>query len=182
VPVTVNCRVPPMASETEAGDTAMEESVGVPPLLTVTADVAVLLDAVCVAVTVAVPTATAVTSPAALTVATPVEEETKVEPAVRLAVEESLNVPVTVNCCVAPGASVGLAGVTAMETRVGATLPPTTNTVAVAIRPEAVCVATMVVLPAETPVTSPLALTVATPGEEDTKVEPAVTLKVEKSL
>jgi hypothetical protein len=59
-------------------------------LLTVTAEVAVLPDAVWVAVTVAVPTATAVTSPAALTVATPVAEETKVEPEVRLAVEESL--------------------------------------------------------------------------------------------
>jgi hypothetical protein len=147
-----------------------------------TEEVAVLPEAVCVAVIVVVPTATAVTSPAALTVATPGEDETKVDPAVRLAVEESLYVPVTVSCCVAPGASVELAGVTAMETRVGATLPPTAKTVAVAIRPEAVCVATMVVLPAETPVTRPPTLTVATPGEDETKVDPAVRLAVEESL
>jgi hypothetical protein len=65
--------------------------------LTVTADVAVRLDAVWVAVIVAVPTATPVTSPAALTVATLGAEETKVDAEVRFAVEASLKVPVTVN-------------------------------------------------------------------------------------
>ncbi len=51
-------------------------------MLTVTAAVPVLPDAVWVAVIVAVPTATAVTTPVAPTVATAGSEETKVEPLV----------------------------------------------------------------------------------------------------
>ena len=79
------------ASPTVSGATAIEESVGPDPAaLTVTADVAVLLDAVWVAVIVAVPTATAVTSPVVLTVAAPVAEETKVDAEVRSIVEASL--------------------------------------------------------------------------------------------
>ena len=51
-------------------------------LLTVTAAVPVLPDAVCVAVIVAAPAATAVTTPAASTVAMAGLDETKVEPLV----------------------------------------------------------------------------------------------------
>ena len=69
-----------------------------------------------------------------------------------------------------------------METSVGAEPPPVTKTVAVAILPEAACVATTVVLPAATAVTRPAALIVATPGAEETKVEAAVTFTVVKSL
>lgn len=73
-----------------AGTTAMELSVGA-VALTVTVPFAIFPDAVWVAVMVAVPGATPVAIPdVAPTVATPRVEETKVDPAVRLAVEESL--------------------------------------------------------------------------------------------
>lgn len=75
---------------------------------------------------VVVPTASAVASPVALMVAVEGVLEVHVTEVVRFCVEASLNVPVAVNCSVSPAAIEGFAGVTAIETRVGA---PTVKTV-----------------------------------------------------
>ena len=121
-------------------------------MLTATAAVPVLPDAVCVAVIVAVPTATAVTIPVASTRATAGLEETKVERPVSGPVVALLYVAVTVSAWLAPGASVLVAGLTAIEsTRSGET-----ETVVVAVLPESACVAVIVALPAATAVTYPV--------------------------
>ena len=60
-----------------------------------------------------------------------------------------------VNCCVFPGARLGLAGITAMEDKVAAV------TVRVAVPDLPLKVALMVAEPAATPVASPLLLIVA---------------------
>jgi hypothetical protein len=68
------------------------------------------------------PTLTAVASPALLMVATPVLVEAQVTEPVRFWVLASEYVPVAVNCWVAPFWIVGLAGVTAIDTNVGAVM------------------------------------------------------------
>jgi len=77
-----------------------------------------------VAVIVVVPAATGVANPsepaALLIVATPVVDELQVTVVVRFCVVPSENVPVAVNCLVVPLATLGLVGVTAMETSVAA--------------------------------------------------------------
>jgi hypothetical protein len=73
-----------------------------------------------------------------------------------------------------------VAGTTAMDTSVGAA--GLTVTDAVAMSPEAVWVAVIMAVPLPVAVTSPPALTVATPLEELEKVEPDVTLTVDPSL
>jgi hypothetical protein len=65
------------------------------------------------------PAATEVAIPLAVIVATEVLEELHVTEVVRFCVELLENVPVAVNCWVAPTAMLGVAGVTAMDTRVG---------------------------------------------------------------
>jgi hypothetical protein len=116
VPVALNCCVPPMAIVGVAGVTAIECSVGAgtvivawpctPPL-----DVAMMF---------ALPAATAVASPEAETIAVDVLSEVHVTVAVRSLVLESLYVPVALNCCVPPMATVGADGVTAIDSSVGA--------------------------------------------------------------
>jgi hypothetical protein len=67
-----------------------------------------------------VPAARAVASPPALIVAVPVVEDVQVTWPVMFCVLPPEYVPVAVNCCVAPAWIVGLAGVTAIDTGVGA--------------------------------------------------------------
>ncbi len=77
-----------------------------------------------------------------------------------------------VNCCVAPAGTDGLAGVTAMETRVGAV---TVRTVDPLIVPE---VAVIVVVPAATVVANPAELMVAALVAEEVQMAELVRLAV----
>ena len=119
VPVAVNCRVVPSTTLGLAGVTAMETSVAA-----VTVSVVDPETPPDVAVIVVVPAATGVANPsepaALLIVATPVVDELQVTVVVRFCVVPSENVPVAVNCLVVPLATLGLVGVTAMETSVAA--------------------------------------------------------------
>jgi hypothetical protein len=135
VPVAVNCCVFPATIEGDGGVTATDLSV-TPAAVTVSASFG-LTTLPCVAVICVVPAATPVASPvAAPIVAKPVFDDFQVTLAVMFFVELSLYVPVAVNCCVAPAAMEGVAGVTAIDCSVAAAL-----TVSVA--------ALLVILPAE---------------------------------
>ena len=96
------------------GVTAIEDRVAVVIVRVVLPEVVPEL-----AVMVAVPAATAVAKPLPSTVATDELDEFQVTDI--LPVVPSENVPVAVNCWVTPPGMVGLAGVTAMEDRRGAT-------------------------------------------------------------
>jgi hypothetical protein len=80
-----------------------------------------------VAVIVVDPAATELASPLAPIVATDVLDEFQDAEVVRFCVESSENVPVAVNCCVVVMAMLGLAGVMAMDTRVGPFTSPTAS-------------------------------------------------------
>jgi hypothetical protein len=159
-----------------AGVTAMDVITGGGAAVTVS--IVVPLIAPSVAVIVVDPAATAVASPAALMVAAAVEELAQVTEAVRFEVVPSLYVPVAVNCCVAPAAMDGEAGVIAMEERVGAA--GVTESMAVPVTP--LMVAVRVVVPAAAAaVARPAALTVATLVEELLQLAVEVTSPVEPS-
>src|ERR1700675_154692 len=96
-----------------AGVTAIDDSVAA-----VTVNVVDPTTAPLVALIVDVPTFTAVANPAALIVAVAVVPDAHVTLAVKFCVELSLNVPVAVNCCELPAATLGFAGVTAIDTSV----------------------------------------------------------------
>jgi hypothetical protein len=117
-----------------------------------------------VAVMVVVPAATAVASPLLLIVAVAGLDEVQVTELVISWVVPSENVPVAVNCWVAPPVTFGLAGVTAMEDRVA---EPTVRSVLPETVPE---VAVMVVVPAARAVASPLLLIVAVAGLDELQV------------
>jgi methylglyoxal synthase len=150
VPVAVNCCVAPLAIDGFAGVTAIDCSVAavtvskVDPLIE--DDVAVIVE---------VPTPAPVARPAALIVAVVVVPDDQVTVDVRFCVVPSLNVPVAVNCCVAPLAIDGFAGVTAIDCSVAAV---TVRTVEPLIPPE---VAVIVEFPTPAPVARPAALIVA---------------------
>jgi hypothetical protein len=97
-----------------AGVTAIETRVGA-----VTVSTAEPLTLPELAPMVAVPAALLVASPALEIVAMPVADDCQVAEFVRSLVDESLYVPVAVNCCVSPAATDGFAGVTAIDCRVG---------------------------------------------------------------
>lgn len=124
----MNCCVSPDATDGFAGVTAIDTSVGA-----VTVSVATLLvmppDA---AVIFAVPSVSVAANPEPLIIATPVADEFHVAVLVRLAVLESVYVPVAVNCCVSPLATEALAGAMAIDTSVGAV---TVNTAALLVTP-----------------------------------------------
>src|SRR5271163_4536148 len=73
-----------------------------------------------VAVIVEVPTPAPLARPAALIVAVAVVPDDQVTLDVRFCVEPSLNIPMAVNCCVAPLVIEGFAGVTAIDCNVAA--------------------------------------------------------------
>jgi hypothetical protein len=170
VPVAVNCCVVPFtivgltgvtASDTNAGATTVSTVEPVKPL-----SVAEILE---------VPCAKVVASPALLIVATAGVAEAHVTWLVRFCVELSEKVPVAVNCSVFPLATLGLAGVTAIDFRAAAV---TVNTVEPTVLPS---VALMLDVPGVTPVASPPAVIVATAGVADAHVTWLVRFCVELS-
>ncbi|HXO06277.1 MAG TPA: hypothetical protein VN884_11680 [Candidatus Sulfotelmatobacter sp.] len=170
VPVAVNCSVAPLAMEGFAGVTAIDTSVG-----PVTVSVVEPLMAPEVALIALVPAATPVASPPAVIVATVVVEELHVAVLVKFCVELSENVPVAVNCSVALFAMEGFAGVTAIDTSVGAV---TVSVVEPLMAPE---VALIVLVPAATPVANPPAVIVATAVVDELHVAVLVKFCVELS-
>jgi hypothetical protein len=119
VPVAANCSAVPLTMLGLVGVTAIDTSVAGFTFSVVDCDM--LPD---VAVIVVEPAAAEVASPlvlepaALLMAATAVADEFQITDAERSCVVLSENVPVAVNCCVVPGAMLGLAGVIARETSV----------------------------------------------------------------
>src|ERR1019366_2589416 len=171
VPVAVNCCVAPLAIEGFAGVTAIDCSVA-----GVTVNTVEPLIAPEVALIVLVPTATPLARPPAVMVAVVVVPDAQVTEAVRFCVLLSLYVPVAVNCCVAPLAIEGFAGVTAIDCSVAGV---TVNTVEPLIAPE---VALIVLVPTATPLARPPAAMVATVVVPDAQVTEAVRFCVLLSL
>jgi hypothetical protein len=151
--------VSPAGTEAVAGVTEIELSTAA-----VTARVADPLTAPEVAVMVAVPVATPAANPPLFIVATELEDEVQVTLLVKFCVVLLLYVPVAVNCCVLPAATVAEAGVTEILVR---TAGVTVKADEPLIVPE---VAVIVVVPVATLVASPLLLTVATEVDEDVQV------------
>lgn len=159
VPVAVSCPVNPGATLGLTGVTAIDRSVAEvtvsvvdPTMLPVAGED--------VAVMVTVPAETAAARPVLLIDASPTFDDCQVTDVVMFCVELSEKVPVAVNCCVVPLAREGLAGVTAMDTRVAGL---TVKVVVPETAPAAVeTVAVIVVVPTAVPVASPLLLIVAT--------------------
>jgi hypothetical protein len=112
-----------------------------------------------VAVIVAVPGLTPAPVPPWLTVAIVVSDDDHATSDVRFWVELSVNFPVALNVCEVPAATLGNAGVTAIETRVAAV----TVTVALAVCPWklAMMVATPAAVVATLPVAAPTVATAA---------------------
>jgi len=110
-----------------------------------------------VAVMVEEPAATPLTKPAALTVAFAIVEEDQVTRSVTSQVLASLFVPVASSCCVVFTGTVGLLGVTAIETGVAHTLALVTVIWVEAEKPSELAVT--VATPVAPPVTTPAALT-----------------------
>src|ERR1700678_2617458 len=150
VPVAVNCCVSPLSIGGFAGVTAIDCSVAavtvskVEPLIE--DDVAVIVE---------LPTPAPVARPPVLIVAVVVVPEVQVTVDVRFCVVPSLNVPVAVNCWVAPLAIEGFAGVTAIDCNVAAV---TVSKVEPEIDDD---VAVIVELPTPAPLARPAALIVA---------------------
>jgi hypothetical protein len=111
VPVAVNCLVVPTAMLEVAGVTAMETRVAA-----VIVSDAVPLTPPEVAVTVAVPVPVLLANPVASIAATDDDDEDQLTE-VSNCVLPSSKLPTAVNCRVVPTAMVGVAGVTAMETK-----------------------------------------------------------------
>src|SRR5579863_137333 len=154
VPVAVNCCVAPRAIEGSAGLTAIETSAAgltVMVVLPLTEPEVALMEAEPVAKLVARPSEPALL----LMVATEASDELQFTVAVRFCVLPSVNVPVAVNCWLAPRGVSGSAGVTAMDTSVaGVTVK--------AVDPDTLSrVAVTVVLPTPALLAIPEVLTVA---------------------
>jgi hypothetical protein len=174
VPVAVNCCVVPFAIDGFAGVTAIDTSVGA---VAVTVRVVEPLMAPEAALIVVVPAATPVANPPVVIVATVVVCEVHVAVLVKFCVELSEKVPVAVNCSVAPFTIDGFAGVTAIDTSVGA-VTVTVRVVEPLIAPEVACI---LLVPAATPVANPPAVIVATPVVCEVQVTEPVKFCVELS-
>src|SRR5271163_1345066 len=171
VPVAVNCCVAPLVIDGFAGVTAIDCSVAAVTVRSVEPeiddDVAVIVE---------VPTPAPLARPAALIVAVEVVPELHVTVPVKFWVEPSLNVPVAVNCCVAPLVIEGFAGVTAIDCNVAAV---TVRTVEPLIAPD---VALIVEVPTPAPVARPAVVIVAVVVVPDDQVTVDVRFWVEPSL
>jgi hypothetical protein len=108
------------------------------------------------AVIMGLPLAIPLTKPVALTVASAVLDELHVAALEMFCVLASVKVPVAVSCCVPPITTIGVAGVTAMET---SNAGPTVSSVEVFTLPDA---APIMLEPCTSDVASPAALMVAT--------------------
>jgi hypothetical protein len=116
-----------------------------------------------------------VADPPALIVATLVLCELHVTLPVKFCVELSENVPVAANCCAVPFAIDGFAGVTAIDTSVGAV---TVNSVVPSTAPKA---ASILLIPVATPVANPPAVIVTKPVVCEVQVAEPVKFCVELS-
>lgn len=141
-----------------------------------TVNVAVSLNAPTVALMVAVPAATVDTRPVLSTVATEGVEELQVTALVRSCDEPSVYVAVATYCWRTPIPRVSPTGVTEMDVITGAF---TARLVELLIAPK---VAEMFVVPAATPVASPLASIVAIPTADDVQLTSAVRSRLLPSL
>jgi hypothetical protein len=154
VPVALNCCLVPSAMEGFAGATAIEDSTAA-----VTVNVVMPLIDPELAVILAEPVPTLVPSPwvfvALLTAATAGVSEPHCAVLVTSWVVPSVNVPVAVNCWEVPKGILGIAGVTAIETRTAAV---TFSVVEPVTEPE---VAVTLVLPTPALAATPWLLTVA---------------------
>jgi hypothetical protein len=121
VPVAVNCSVSPMGRLVLTGVTAIDLSTAAVTVKPVDPEIEPS-----VAEMVTGPGETAVANPAVLIVAHVVSEDAQVTWFVKFSVDPSENVPVAVNCSVSPTGRLVLAGVIAIDVRVGAAV--TTNT------------------------------------------------------
>jgi len=171
VPVAVNCCVSPLATLELAGVTAIETSAAA-----FTVSVVLPMMAPEVAEIVVVPTARLVARPVAAMVAVAGVDDDQVAVEVRFCVEPSVYVPVAVNCCPTPLATLGLAGVTAMETSDG------DSTVSPVLPVAPPNVAEMVVVPTATVVARPPTAIVAAFTLVDAQVAVAVRTCVEPSV
>jgi len=129
----------------------------------------------CAAVIVAVPAATPVARPVDEIVAVPLALEVHVTDEVTSCVVLSLKVAIAWNCTVAPAASDGFDGVTAIDATVAALTVKLVDDVTLPL------VAPIVVVPAPTADASPLAVIVATAGTEEVHVTLDVMLRTEPS-
>jgi hypothetical protein len=111
----MNCCVVPRAVETVEGPIAIDTNVG-----TVTVKMADPLTEPEVAPILVVPCPRLVARPALLIVAVPIADDVHVTEGVKFCVLPSVYVPVAVNCCVFPWAIDEAAGLSAIETSVGA--------------------------------------------------------------
>jgi hypothetical protein len=171
VPVAVNGCVSPLATLGFAGVTAMETSVA-----GVTVSVVLPVKLPDVAEIVVVPTARVEARPLAAMVAVVVLDDAQVAVEVRFCVEPSVYVPVAVNCCPTPLATLGFAGATATETSTGGS---TVSPVVPVTPPD---IAEMVVVPAARVVARPVAAMVAAAGVDDAQVAVEVRFCVEPSV
>ena len=170
VPVAVNCSVAPTGRLVLTGVTAIDLSAAAVTVRPVEPEIEPS-----VAEIVTGPGETAVANPVLLIVAHVTSEEAQVTPLVKTSVEPSENVPVAVNCSVAPTGRLVLTGVTAIDTKVAAV---TVRLVEPEIAPTA---ADMVTDPGETAVASPLLLIVAHVVSEEAQVTCVVRFSVELS-
>jgi hypothetical protein len=163
VPVAVMAWVVPLASDGEAGVTAIDTNVGNETVMVVAP-----LTLPNVAVTVLAPCASAVARPPPVMEATDVNAEVQATELVKSWVLPSVYVPVAVNCWVRPLATDGFVGATAMETRFGVV---TVKTVEPVMLPE---VAAIVAVPWILAVVSPELETVATAVAEEVQLAEVV--------
>jgi hypothetical protein len=155
VPVAVNCCVAPLVIEGFPGVTAIDTSVAG---FTVSSVEPVML--LLVAEIVDVPVPTAVAKSVALIVATVAVPDAHTA-LLSTCVELSLNVPVAVNCCVAPLVIEGFPGVTAIDTSVAGFTVSSVEPVMLLL------VAEIVDVPVPTAVAKSVALIVATVAVPD---------------
>ena len=159
VAVAANCCVVPFANDELAGATAIDSRFGVVTVRRVEPDVDPD-----VAVIVVVPWVADAARPVFDTLATDDIEDVHVAELVKSWVLPSLYVPVAVNCWVRPAARVGLAGVTAIEVKVGGVTVRPVDPLTV---PD---VAVIVLVPCALLVAKPVLDIVATPAAEDVHV------------
>ena len=169
----MNCSVTPSATLGLAGVTAIDTSVAAVTVSVSAGDTM----APRVAVILVVPAVSVLAKPALLMVATAGVPEAQVTADVKSAVLLSWKVPVALNCCGEPAATLGFTGVTAIDTR-GTALTVIANAGEVC-PPNA---AVMFAFPAATAVTSPALFTVATEGVSESHVACVVTFCVVLSV
>src|SRR2546423_13066942 len=111
----MNCCAAPKGAETDEGLIAIDTKAGA-----VTVKMAEPLTGLAVAAIAVVPCPRLVARPVLLMVAVPIADDVQIAEVDKSWVLPSVYVPVAVNCCVFPWAIDGVAGLTAIDTSVGA--------------------------------------------------------------